>query len=107
MPFEWGFEFRDDIEGWPVRGWIHRCYYHSSEEAIGDARKALCCFRELYVVRQTGGPLDVWEGGVYWIILEKPPFSGQIANDYYPLPEHYSIKIGQELHFPAEPVERR
>jgi hypothetical protein len=48
----------------------------------------------------------VWKDGVYWIISEDPPFTGQAGSYYHPLPEHYSIRIGQEVHYPAETVER-
>ena len=85
-----------------MRSWIHRCYYHTSQEAIGDAQRAYACFQKLYVVRQTGGPPDVWEDGIYWIIMEQPPFCGQVGIYYHPEPEHYIVTASQSMHVPGE-----
>ena len=98
LPIKW----EDEVDGWPVRSWIHRRYYPTAGEAIADAQRAIRQYAELFVVKHTGGPPQYWEGGIYWTILEKPPFHGQAGSYYYPLPEHYIVSWCQALHIPEE-----
>ncbi|MDP2730602.1 MAG: hypothetical protein Q8O55_08960 [Dehalococcoidales bacterium] len=96
-----------DYEGWlNVYSFIHRCFYHTAEEALADARRAIKDLGKLYVVQHDGGPPDIWTDELFWMISEQPPFCEQVVGAfYYHRPPQYIVTLGQEIFVAGESPE--